>query len=66
MAARCWFCQAFLPRIPFDIPPLSSGIWKKDLKKYAIRSARGVDGFSVAGLQHMPDAWTVAALAATD
>lgn len=55
-----------MPRIPFDIPPLSSGIWKKDLKKYAIRSARGVDGFSVAGLQHMPDAWTVAALAATD
>lgn len=52
------FFRAYLPRLSLHVPPLTLSTWRSALRRFGVRSARGVDGFSPAELLKMPDSWT--------
>eukprot|EP00438_Fugacium_kawagutii_P020571 Skav226934 [mRNA] locus=scaffold965:110011:119532:+ [translate_table: standard] len=53
------FMEAHVPRLDFDLPPISLSQWKRALKRYKPSAARGVDGVSHVDLLHLPDAWSL-------
>lgn len=50
------FTQAFMPTMPFSLPPLEPDMWYKAVNKFKPKAARGPDGFGKADLQNMPSA----------
>eukprot|EP00435_Cladocopium_sp_Y103_P016084 s2450_g4.t1 len=48
------FTQAFLPKHHFHLPPLQRDMWRKAVKRFKLRAARGPDGFSRLDLINMP------------
>ena len=52
------FFQAYVPRLRFDLQPISIAEWRRALKKYGPHAARGVDGISPRDLLELPVSWT--------
>eukprot|EP00435_Cladocopium_sp_Y103_P054257 s825_g17.t1 len=52
------FFQAYVPKIPFQLPDITVSQWHRALKRFKPAAARGVDGFSHLDLLAMPTAWT--------
>ena len=56
------FFAAFIPSLHFDIEDITIPTWRKALKRYSSRAARGVDGISPRDLLKLPDELTQALL----
>eukprot|EP00438_Fugacium_kawagutii_P032420 Skav234923 [mRNA] locus=scaffold840:956698:961575:+ [translate_table: standard] len=52
------FFTAYMPRLDFDLSPISLPQWRAALRRFGPRAARGVDGISHRDLLALPDAWT--------
>ena len=52
------FVDAYVPRIDFDIQPITISQWRKALRRFKKSAARGVDGIHPEDLLNMPTAWT--------
>ncbi|CAE7274867.1 unnamed protein product, partial [Symbiodinium microadriaticum] len=52
------FAKAYLPQGRLDLPPLSLDVWRRALKRFKPRAARGPDGISKLDLLNMSDAHT--------
>ena len=50
------FAQAFLPSAKLELAPLTLPEWRRAIKRFKPRAARGPDGLAKLDLQHMSDA----------
>ena len=47
------FVQAFMPKLPLVVPPLTVEMWKKALQRFRPAAARGADGWARSDLLNM-------------
>eukprot|EP00435_Cladocopium_sp_Y103_P015024 s295_g3.t1 len=56
------FAAHLLPRLPLQLPDLTIADWRRTVRRFKPRAARGADGWAKLDLLHMPDAYVACLL----